>query len=79
MPYERRIQTIVLKTITKKTLIHHRKFVMSTGYMNETGIDLGSFEITCFKGSNTITAHPDSSYEVVTNDIGKKSFPFVLV
>ena len=52
---------------------------MSTGYMNETGIDLGSFEITCFKGSNTITAHPDSSYEVVTNDIGKKSFPFALV
>lgn len=58
---------------------HHRNFVMSTGYLNETGIDLGSFEITCFKGSNTITAHPDSCYEVVTNDIGKKSFPLALI
>lgn len=52
---------------------------MKTQQKNEIGIDLGSFATVCFRGTSSIVAHPDSCYEVLTNDIGKKTFPFVLI
>lgn len=52
---------------------------MESGHKYESGIDLGSFKYSCFKESKAITAHPDSRYEIVTNDIGGKSFSFVFM
>ena len=52
---------------------------MESGHKYESGIDPGSFKYSCFKESKAITAHPDSRYEIVTNDIGGKSFSFVFM